>query len=133
MNFRKGRVYAGQRANLLAVANSERKINYIKRLLENQTTNPKHRWTKVRPDPRFPDDNLDTVIFALGASRPLTTKRPGFVTSLLSAWSVPMMQGYQQMIYNHRPGLSQRDTFLSDLINSRIGCPYPSMGSHFGK
>ena len=118
---------------MLTVANSERKTNYIKVLLENQTKLPKHRWTKVRPDPRFPDENMDTIIFALGASRPLTTKREGFVTSLLSAWSVPMMQAFQQVVYDHPEGKSQRDSFLSDLINSRVGCPYPSMGSHFGK
>ena len=131
--FRRGRTDAGLRANLLAIANSENRINYIKCLLENQQVTPKHRWTKIRPDPRFPDQNLETPMFAIGATKPISSKRPDFYTSLLAAWAPPMMQAYQQIAYPRDQTRMQSDSFLSDVINSKIGCPYPSMASHFGK
>ena len=60
-------------------------------------------------------------------------KDPNFYTSLLGAWSTPMMQAFQQIKYEFDDGQLQKDTFLSDLINLKIGTPYPAMGSHFGK
>ena len=123
----------GQRANLLAIVNSERKVNYIKALLENQRSTPKHRWTKITPDPRFPQQNKDAPIIAIGATRPILAKDPEFYTSLLAGWSLQMMQGFQQIVHNYEESRSQRDSFLSDLINTKVGTPYPSMGSHFGK
>ena len=132
VNFRKSRVFPGQRANLLVMAKSENKVNYIKQILQLQLKTPTHRWTKIRPDPRFPDSNREAPIIALGATKPMLAKKD-FYTSLLAAWSVPMMQGFQQIEYVIESGRSQRDYFLSDLINMKIGSPYPSMGSHFGK
>ena len=115
------------------MVNSERKVNYIKAILENQLATPKHRWTKIKPDPRFPKDNLEVPIFALGATRPIMAKDPNFYTSLLGAWSTPIMQAFDQIKYGYQDGHLQKDTFLSDLINMKIGTPYPSMGSHFGE
>ena len=76
LKFRSEDIPAGYRANLLTIVNSERKVNYIKKLLENQQSTPKHRWTKITPDPRFPQQNKDTPIFALGATRPILAKDP---------------------------------------------------------
>ena len=106
---------------------------YIKALLENQQSTPKHRWTKITPDPRFPQQNKDTPIIALGATRPILAKDPDFYTSLLGGWSVQMMQGFQQIAYSYEDGKLQSDSFLSDLMNMKIGTPYPAMGSHFGE
>ena len=111
---------------------SERKVNYIKAILENQLDTPKHRWTKICPDPRFPNQNKDTPIIALGATKPIMAKDPNFYTSLLGGWSTPMMQAFEQIKYQFDDGQLQRDSFLSDLINLKIGTPYPAMGSHFG-
>ena len=100
--------------------------------MECQSATPKHRWTKIRPDPRFPDKNKDTPFISIGATKPISAKKD-YYTSLLAAWAPPMMQAFQQIAYEYEAGKSQRDTFLSDVINTKVGSPYPSMGSHFGK
>lgn len=117
----------------MPIVASEKQVNYIKALLENQLSTPKHRWTKIKPDPRFPGQNKDTPFFALGATRPIMAKDPNFYTSLLGAWSTPVMQAFNQIKYEFEEGQLQRDSFLSDLINMKIGTPYPAMGSHFGE
>ena len=63
--------------------------------------------------------------------KPLITRDPDYRTSLLAAWAVPFMQCYQQMSPVPYMG-NQKVTRISDLINSKVGSPYPSMGSHFG-
>jgi len=43
-----------------------------------------------------------------------------------------MMQAFQQISPVSDPNRNQRMHRVSDIINSKIGSPFPSMGSHFG-
>ena len=43
-----------------------------------------------------------------------------------------MMQAFQQISPVLDPRRNQRMTRVSDVINAKIGSPFPSMGSHFG-
>lgn len=126
-------MFPGQRAHLLAIAGSEKKANYIVKLLENQTRNVKHRWTKIEVDPRFPDDQVDTPIFALGATKPLYSKNNNFYTTLLSGWATELAHSFQSIESGTASDKNQTQYYMSDLINSKIGTPYPSMASQFGK
>ena len=50
-------------------------------------------------------------------------------------WDMCVVSGYPLVGDNYHEfddGQLQRDSFLSDLINLKIGTPYPAMGSHFG-
>ena len=127
------KVNPGQRAHLLAISGSEKKTKYIMKILENQTRALKHRWTKISPDPRFPSDERDTPIFALGATKPLLARDSNFYTTVLSAWATQIAQAYQQIELGAELTRSHHDNFLNDVINSKVGSPYPTLAGNFGK
>ena len=130
-------MYPGQRAHLLAIAGSERKTNYIIQLLKNQTRELRHRWTKIPSDPRFPakdeEEEKETPIFALGATKPLLAKCQDFYTTVLSGWAPQLAQAFQQMTHTLDPNSNQFDNFLQDAINAKVGSPYPTLAGNFGK
>ena len=115
----------------MVTAGSEKQMNFIIKLLENQTSTPKHRWTKIMTDPKFPDAGYETPFFALGATRPILTKDKDYYTSVLAAWAFPIMQAFHQI----QPGTEDcgsSNYSVTKFLNSRVGASYPTLSSHIG-
>ena len=82
-NHSNNHIRAGQRVDLVNASSDKNRAKIIKTILNNQTSKDHNGYVLVKPDPRFPNKNMEVPFPSIAGTRPHITDDPNYRTTML--------------------------------------------------
>ena len=119
-------IRAGQRVDLVNVTNDSKRVKIVKEIMKNQTGEDRHGYVMIKPDPRYPANNINVPFPAVAGTRPIITHDHRYRTTFWSAVSPYLQQAFNQMAPDEEEDKEYRTEWKYDLTRLKQGNGYIS-------